>query len=88
MTEIKGLLPEHHGELNKDISADRIAELRLLYATDPLALFDIDQYDITSEVGRNELAYRDALLAKNYELAAELKSWLVSRNPRTTNNVS
>lgn len=88
MVEKKGLLPEHHGELNKDISADRINELRALYANDPLALFTIDQYDITSEVGRNQLAYRDALQDENFELAEKIKAWLVSQDPRTSNNVS
>jgi len=55
--ERKGLLPQHHGDLNRPSEVypggiegknARIADLRKQYSDDPVALQQIDVYDLSS----------------------------------------
>ena len=77
-----GLSCVHHGELNSlNVSAERIAELRLLYANDPVALQQIDVYDGSTEYHEQFGYYRDALKAHNAKREAEAYAWLKKHYP-------
>lgn len=85
-----GLKPQENADLclpnqlypgGKDAREQRIAGLRVAYADDPVALQQIDTYDVSSEyyVMFNEL--KKAYRSRNETKIAELEAWFLEHFP-------
>ena len=77
-----GLLPQHHGELNKmNVPRARFDELRTLYANDPRALQQIEVDDPLTEYQDHIQSFICAL--KKGDTIAELieEAWIEENYP-------
>ena len=89
--ERKGLLPQHHGELNKpsevfpggvERKSARVADLRKKYSADPVALQQIDVYDpVPNEYHRHMKLFIEALKSGDTARENELNAWFKEHYP-------
>lgn len=85
-----GITREEHGDLNipsevypggREAKVRRMEQLRRQYRDDPIALQQIDRYDINSPYGRMLKKYREALHSGDEQKQAELDAWFQKNYP-------
>ncbi len=71
-----GLLPKHHGELNKvGIASSRYDELRAEYRNDAQALQQIDVYDPSTTYHDYMRKYIDAMGIQDNNTIVDCETW-------------
>jgi hypothetical protein len=71
-----GLLPKHHGELNKiNAASSRYDELRVEYKNDAQALQQIDVYDPSTTYHDYMHKYIDAMEIQDADVIANCEAW-------------
>lgn len=90
---IRGLTKQDHMTLNipsndweggLSTKLKQINQLRLTYADDPLALEQLDIYDIRSKYNRQLTEYQEASEANDVTKINELKAWFKEHYPLIT----
>lgn len=90
MPEKKGLIPQHHGDLNrpsivypggKEARDARIAQLRQEYTDNSVAQQQIDVYADDTEYHAKLREFTEALKSGNTAKEAELDAWFKEHYP-------
>jgi hypothetical protein len=90
MPEKKGLIPQHHGDLNrpsltypggKEARDVRIAQLRQEYAGNSVAQQQIDVYADDTEYHTKLDEFKNALMSGDIAKEAELEAWFKEHYP-------